>query len=906
MARIDWSTAAQGKTVVPVLLIHGVPAIFYPEGVSVTAFSLSSPPSEWWPGNTYSNWSTYGKGWLSLRGDGLRISERAQPSTPNALEVSEVTMFISDVDLGATALFANKDNLFATFLAAEASASTTTITVQSTAAFPSSGFIYVDQEAIEYSGKTGTTFTGCTRGRFGSKASRHLYNAASGLGLGNVEVLSGPDEIVGRPATLWLCEITGTTLTAVQLEHFGTVGTGAALVEDGDGWVVTIDHAIKRLSQKIRQSTINVGGFVHTGNRGVRSNPDQLSFTMLPALAVAAWNASTGVVGAVAVLSDDAAEPDSGGWHPSRESFVAAISAAGYASFNAMTGSPQFSAAIDADNKLSMVVGPFSATTNVQAWMWWMPTISLFLDRITARARLVSTVPMPDAYVPIFNNSRVYVNASDYANVPATPTLDGDAAASHTEAAFCLVMDDDNDRNARRVARITSATSSGGIYYLTVNALNGPLMRVPNFGIGGIGGTGGAPYSYIQGFTVTKPTVARLGLWVKSDSWVTALKYAVQSLDVEYASVADAIDWDHMETVAAQVSSVLPRQRETIIDLDTTVLDLLANEAALNGLALVMHNGKVSVARIAEFSATEQTSTSITSQDTLADDVPQWSKGADGIVNTYQVKSIESALTVNVIDQTSRGRYGSRGTIECTLPRTGLGPVMDARRFYAQVFAQGAMVLGPLRYPYEHVTFRTPLHRYDLQVGDLVSLDMWRIPAGDGTRGVSEQVAQVIGRDVILYSETGEGLVSYTVRLNPRNVTGYAPSALVASGGISGAVVTLDTTTLGSGGFAGPAYADGGASTFAVGDLVRLVEIDATSVATSTQHEVTAVSGSTISLDPAPSVTFSTLAGSALKVIVVYDDWTVVASRASQARYCYLADANGELDANTRARLFAA
>ena len=66
------------------------------------------------------------------------------------------------------------------------------------------------------------------------------------------------------------------------------------------------------------------------------------------------------------------------------------------------------------------------------------------------------------------------------------------------------------------------------------------------------------------------------------------------------------------------------------------------------------------------------------------------------------------------------------------------------------------------------------------------------------------------------------------------------------------------------------------------------------------------VSGSTISLNPTPSVTFSTLAGSALKVMVVYDDWTVVASRASQARYCYLADANGELDANTRARLFAA
>ena len=48
------------------------------------------------------------------------------------------------------------------------SASNTTVTVSSTAAFTSSGSILIDSETITYSGKTATTFTGCTRGVSGT------------------------------------------------------------------------------------------------------------------------------------------------------------------------------------------------------------------------------------------------------------------------------------------------------------------------------------------------------------------------------------------------------------------------------------------------------------------------------------------------------------------------------------------------------------------------------------------------------------------------------------------------------------------------------------------------------------------------------------------------------------------
>lgn len=55
--------------------------------------------------------------------------------------------------------------------------STTTITVVSTAAFTTTGAIFIDSEYITYSGKTATDFTGCTRGANGTTAASHLTGA---------------------------------------------------------------------------------------------------------------------------------------------------------------------------------------------------------------------------------------------------------------------------------------------------------------------------------------------------------------------------------------------------------------------------------------------------------------------------------------------------------------------------------------------------------------------------------------------------------------------------------------------------------------------------------------------------------------------------------------------------------
>jgi len=64
---------------------------------------------------------------------------------------------------------------YATTLVNDASfdATETTITVDSTADFPEQGRLRVDNEEITYTGKTPTTFTGCTRGARSTRAATH-------------------------------------------------------------------------------------------------------------------------------------------------------------------------------------------------------------------------------------------------------------------------------------------------------------------------------------------------------------------------------------------------------------------------------------------------------------------------------------------------------------------------------------------------------------------------------------------------------------------------------------------------------------------------------------------------------------------------------------------------------------
>ena len=900
MSRINWSSAAQGAQVIPVLLIAGMPAIFYPDGVTISGLSISSPDAAWWPGNTYANWTSYAKPWMRLD-DGIRFTERAIPAASQVLDVSEITVSLSDVDGGATALFASESSAVGTYITATVTAGAATIPVVSTAAFAASGVIYLDQEAIRYTGKTATSFTGCTRGVFGSKAARHLFVEAQGAGLGNPQCTDLPVESVGRPATLWLCRVVAGVIVDADLQHYGTIGTGPALVGGGesldDGWILHVDHAVKRAAQTIHAQTISVGGYAHPGNLGARTTGVSPALTgdLTPFWLRIADDATT--IPAMALLTGDAASPDLGGWHPTRESFVQSLNditlSLGGTWVASLSGDGGFSVRFD------------SSPTHNRFYSMRAPCC----ERGYASNEGETSAPtfafdcgqMAEAWVPIMASSPVYVSASDFASVPTAPTS--------SLASYCLIFGDDDDRASRKVARITGQGSVGGAYYLECSALTtGASVRSSSSTSSGTGSIEGAALwtggFYGAGFILTTATTARLGLYVSSASWVTALQTIVDSLDTEYACIADAFDWVRIAEVVNAYPTAIPARREYIVDLKTSVLALLQNEAALNGFSLVMHRGRISIARVAEFCGTEVTSDTITTAglDARAPS-PTYEKGADGIINTYTVISPDDGVTVTVTDQTSVAKYGTQGSITAVMPRSLLSTPRDGARLYTQVFAQAVTVLGPLRYPYRHVGIQLPLSHYDLQIGDLASATLWRVPDGNGARGIVDQVVQVVARDVVLYAE-GDGHVAYTLRLNPSGIAGYAPAGLVAASGISGATVTLDVASIPT----GLSGTGNDAAAFAAGDLVRLVEIDTASPTASTQHTVTAVGTNTLTLSPAPNATFTGLVASALKVSVVYDTWTVLTAggRTLQERYCFLGQADQTLDATHAARTFAA
>jgi hypothetical protein len=68
------------------------------------------------------------------------------------------------------------DTIVGTTLSTDCTSSDTTLNVGDTSNFQSAGYAIIESELIQYTGKTGTTLTGCTRGRYGTVAVNH-YSA---------------------------------------------------------------------------------------------------------------------------------------------------------------------------------------------------------------------------------------------------------------------------------------------------------------------------------------------------------------------------------------------------------------------------------------------------------------------------------------------------------------------------------------------------------------------------------------------------------------------------------------------------------------------------------------------------------------------------------------------------------
>lgn len=93
-------------------------------------------------------------------------------------------------------------DISATYLTADPGSGGTTLNVGDTASFPSSGTLVCESEEITYTGKTGTTFTGCTRGANSTTAAAHAIDKTvrlkdAALSIDNGKIVAGGTIAVG-------------------------------------------------------------------------------------------------------------------------------------------------------------------------------------------------------------------------------------------------------------------------------------------------------------------------------------------------------------------------------------------------------------------------------------------------------------------------------------------------------------------------------------------------------------------------------------------------------------------------------------------------------------------------------------------------------------------------------------
>lgn len=113
----------------------------------------------------------------------------------------------------------------------------TTVTVDDTTGFPSSGRIWIGQECIAYTGTTATTFTGCTRGSLLTDATFHLdnqkvYGYLPSLYRRVAYIYKGTTSL---PLTKWVKALGGPIVSDIK------VGAAVALTVSDMNWDTWLD-----------------------------------------------------------------------------------------------------------------------------------------------------------------------------------------------------------------------------------------------------------------------------------------------------------------------------------------------------------------------------------------------------------------------------------------------------------------------------------------------------------------------------------------------------------------------------------------------------------------------------------------------------------------------------------------
>lgn len=157
--------------------------------------------------------------------------------------------------------------------------SVTTIPVADTSKFLSPGAIIIESEIIKYTGKTATSFTGCTRGQYGSSAAAHNV---IGTYVGEAQAPTSPT----TPVALFMSDTTSSNGVALDpTDASKIVFTTAGYYNiQFSVQLLSFDNAVDNVTLWFSKSGTNI-----PYSAGIGTIPARISASK-PATAIISWN----------------------------------------------------------------------------------------------------------------------------------------------------------------------------------------------------------------------------------------------------------------------------------------------------------------------------------------------------------------------------------------------------------------------------------------------------------------------------------------------------------------------------------------------------------------------------------------------------------------------------------------
>lgn len=719
------------------------------------------------------------------------------------------------------------------------SAEAATIHVSDTSAFPASGTIWLDQEAIAYTGKTGTTFTTLTRGKFGSFAANHVVDTAYSS-YAPVVFHDFPG-FEGRRVVLYRVD----DANVATVLWIGVVRNGPKFIEGdkpeaGALWEFSCESAwaIERDTRLGIQSVgVRLVGYDATAIRASYYDSRRR------------FCDSYGAPGTFFVSLDDALA-----WH--RENLTTAMASAGVIgeciAFR-RTGDGVF---LHVHAQVDILTPPYTYAPCSAQWV---------IGNVNATHTGVSTAdphyvevlgpPAPDVAHKFPIGATDTMPVDTIAGLPSTwtPVAAPADPPYATTLRYCLLGSWNSDYDLQFAP---TAVTAGNPPTIT-----GVPSLVPK--------NNNAVASAGRYASVTIDTVVPFYLCARIDTthWYDGMRYGVFTPNVIVDAGVDSRNWDFATNANAIISATgaSPSQRVWFLDGRRTVGEFVRGLTRINGIGLGVRHGRVCPFVLRPPLASDNPAATIVASDLASK--ASWARNPDGVVNTITLEGDGLSITIN--DKLSVARFGQQRTVKLAIPGNDelrlIAPNVNDLRDYAV-----SRFLNLWTSPtYVRTVRLTMQHVSDVFVGDYVQLTEWLTPNGTGGRGPSAILCQVIGKETPL--EGGAQHMVLTLLSYAQQVGhGYAPCAKVAS--ITTNVLTLALNYLGAGAspagtsantdYAGSNLAsytgtanDGGASRFSAGDKVKLIRRNVTTVTEETGFTIQSVNpgAGTITLTTNPT-----------------------------------------------------